>query len=70
MSMKEKMFRGSVGVISPLLGASVSLSAVEAWLRVTSLAVGIAVGVVTILMLLRPWWKERQERLRRPWERN
>lgn len=68
MRIREKLGTGVVGVVSPLLGAKVSLSTVEAWLRVTSLVVGIGVGLVTILMLLRPWWQERQAKRLRPWD--
>ena len=53
MNHKETISRGVIGFISPLLGAGVSLSNVEMWLRVGSLVIGIAVGIMTIISLLK-----------------
>lgn len=70
--MKETAAKGVAGGMCPILGAVPSvanklhMADVEAWLRITSLLVGIAVGLVTIFMMLRPWLKERANR--RPWD--
>jgi hypothetical protein len=38
-----------IGMASPLLGFTISLTDVSDWLRVVSLLVGIAVGVVSFI---------------------
>ncbi|MGN6553260.1 MAG: hypothetical protein ACTHLW_06015 [Verrucomicrobiota bacterium] len=51
---KETMLKGIVGIIFPAGGITVStMSQVEGWLRIASLLVGIAVGVVTFWKLIR-----------------
>ena len=51
---REIVRNGVLGVIGTGTGTTVSMLAeVEAWLRVTSLVVGIIVGVVTICSIVR-----------------
>lgn len=45
-----------MGVFGTASGFIVSLSAVEQWLRITSLVVGITVGVLSGISILRPEW--------------
>lgn len=54
---KELLVKGIVGVISPMIGAGVSLTEVEAWLRIASLVVGIGVGVVSLVSI----WRKKKE---------
>ena len=45
--------RGLVGLLATSTGTAVSLfPAVESWLRITSLVIGIAVGLVTLHSIL------------------
>lgn len=51
---KETIIPGMLGVLFPAGGITVSiLPTVEAWLRVTSLAVGITVGLLSLYKLLK-----------------
>lgn len=43
--------KGTVGTVGPILLAVVQLPEVEMWMRIVSLAVGITVGVMTIVSL-------------------
>lgn len=46
--------KGAVGTLTPVLGVVVSvMSEVEAWLRIGSLIVGIAVGVASFISIVR-----------------
>jgi hypothetical protein len=46
--------RGVIGVLSTSTGTIVSLfPAIEMWLRITSLAVGISVGIATLISILK-----------------
>lgn len=48
------LVRGLVGGSSTMLGFIIShLAQLEAWLRVTSLVVGIAVGIATFVQIIR-----------------
>lgn len=48
------LVKGAIGCGSTMLGIITSnLESIEAWLRVTSLLVGIAVGLATFLSILR-----------------
>lgn len=61
--MKETIQKGILGVVAPTAGYAVSVSAVEAWLRIGSLAVGIAVGVlsaVSISLTIRRKWRQNR----------
>lgn len=49
----ETVWKGLLGVGGTLTGVGVSLAQVEAWLRVSSLAVGIAVGIATFISIVR-----------------
>jgi uncharacterized protein (DUF983 family) len=52
--MKSILTLGTVGVTSTALAVSVSFTShVESWLRLISLLVGIAVGVATLISLLK-----------------
>lgn len=52
--MGTTVAKGITGVVTPLCGLVVSaLPSVEAWLRITSLAIGIAVGVATLISILK-----------------
>lgn len=51
--MKHDMVKGFVGVSFPAFGAAVSLSQVEAWLRIASLVVGLAVGIASFISIVR-----------------
>lgn len=57
--MKEnQIIKGLFGVVAPVSGLTVSvLAQVEAWLRIGSLLVGISVGIVTLLSIIRGWRK-------------
>lgn len=51
---KDTLIPGMLGILFPAGGITVSiLPTVEAWLRVTSLAVGITVGIVSLIKLLK-----------------
>ncbi len=51
---KEVVMRGIIGVVFPAGGITVSvLPTVEAWLRVSSLAVGLTVGLITLIKLFK-----------------
>ncbi len=45
-------FKGAVGISSVTLGSVISLQNIEIWLRITSLLIGIAVGVATLLSII------------------
>jgi hypothetical protein len=47
------LFKGTLGTGAPLLGVVVSLSQVEAWLRITSLVIGCAVGIASFISIVR-----------------
>jgi hypothetical protein len=52
--------RGLLGVASTSGGIIISnLPAVEAWLRITSLCVGIAVGVLTAISIVRKMLRKK-----------
>lgn len=51
--MRVDAIKGVVGVSSVTLGSIISHADIEYWLRVTSLVVGIAVGLVTIWSITR-----------------
>jgi hypothetical protein len=52
--MRELYLKALVGVVAPAGGTTVSMIAqVESWLRVTSLVVGIAVGLATLISIIR-----------------
>jgi len=58
-TMKETMGKGILGVAAPVAGAVISrLAEWEAWLRVASLLVGITVGVLTGISIVRNWKKK------------
>jgi hypothetical protein len=62
--MKNTIQKGILGVLAPSAGYAVSVSNVEAWLRVGSLAVGIIVGVlsaVSISLTIRRKLRQRRE---------
>lgn len=53
--MRETLAKGIVGIAAPISGAAVSISDhVETWLRISSLVVGIAVGIVSLYYLINP----------------
>ena len=52
-SFQSTFVLGSVGVITPLISVAISLTSVVAWLQIASLSVGIVVGVLTIVALIR-----------------
>lgn len=45
--------KGIIGTVTPVLGIVVSLQDVEAWLRIGSLTIGLAVGVFTLINLVK-----------------
>lgn len=45
--------KGLIGTISSFGGIGISLAAVEAWLRVGSLLIGIAVGLASLHSILK-----------------
>jgi len=50
----QHLVNGAIGVTASASGVAISFCPqLEAWMRVTSLAVGIAVGLVTLWKLLR-----------------
>jgi fructose-specific phosphotransferase system IIC component len=57
--------KGAVGMSATSGGIYVSiLPKVEAWLRIISLLIGIAIGVVTFISIVRAKTKSRKPRLR------
>jgi len=52
---KGTIIRGIIGIAGPIGGWTVSVQNVEAWMRVTSLAVGIVVGLLSIISIIRKW---------------
>jgi hypothetical protein len=56
--MRDTIAKGFLGVAAPAAGAITSLlPAVEVWLRILSLVVGIAVGVASFWSIVRRWNK-------------
>jgi hypothetical protein len=53
MNMQEITARGVLGMFATGAGLAASLQDWEAGLRVASLVVGLAVGIVTLVLLLR-----------------
>ena len=46
--------KGIVGTVTPALGLIISnTSEMETWLRITSLIIGIAVGIATLISILK-----------------
>lgn len=54
-----------VGTASPLLGFSISLTDIADWLKIVSLIVGIAVGVISFLHI-----REKNKYLRKQHEKD
>lgn len=50
------------GVSFPTFGIVVSLSALEQWLRILSLVVGIAVGIVSFASLIKHWRDNKKDK--------
>lgn len=53
--MRHDFIKGVVGVTSVTIGSVVSLQSVEVWLRIASLTVGLIVGILSALSILRKW---------------
>ena len=53
--MRSDLIKGIVGVSSVALGSAVSLQTVEVWLRIASLVVGLVVGILSAVSILRKW---------------
>lgn len=54
LTVKDPFQKGFLGVAATTTGEIVSrIDTLEAWLRITSLIVGIAVGVITFIAILR-----------------
>lgn len=52
--MRHTVTQGTVGLCSPIVGTLISLMPqIEAWLRITSLVVGIGVGVASFVSIIR-----------------
>jgi hypothetical protein len=51
-TMKETILKGTFGTIIPITAAA-SLNTVEMWMRLTSLGLGIVVGFLTIVGLIK-----------------
>jgi hypothetical protein len=51
--MKITIATGITGTTFSFGGIYVSMQAVEMWLRLTSLTIGIVVGILTIILLIR-----------------
>ncbi len=49
---------GIIGSATPIAASAVSLATVIAWLQVASLTVGIAVGILTLVVM---WKRMRRE---------
>lgn len=45
--------------LAPLLGIAVSLANVEVWLRIISLAVGLAIGVTGLIGVIKSYFKKK-----------
>lgn len=59
--MRNTAAIGTISGAAQALAMAVSLSGVEAWMRVASLAVGIAVGILTGMVMWKRW-KQKQIR--------
>ena len=56
---QQTLFKGLLGVAGTLGSAAVSMvSNLEQWLRITSLVVGIVVGLVTIISIVKNGWRK------------
>lgn len=54
----EFVFKGIVGTASPVIGVITSLQEQIEWtLRVASLLVGLAVGIMSLVSMVRKWRK-------------
>lgn len=52
--MISNVNHGIIGTMSPLIGVAVSfIPSLEEWMRITSLGVGIVVGLATIVCMIR-----------------
>jgi hypothetical protein len=52
----EFAFKGIVGTVSPVLGVITSFQEQIEWhLRIASLVVGLAVGVLSLIAMIRKW---------------
>lgn len=51
----QPILRGIIGTVTSFASIAVSLSDVEAWLRVLSLCIGCAVGIATFISIVRKW---------------
>jgi hypothetical protein len=47
------VIKGTIGTVGPIMLAVVHLPEIELWMRLASLAVGITVGVLTIVSIAR-----------------
>lgn len=65
--MREAAMKGFIGMFGLMFGYTVSISTTEIWLRLTSLLVGIVVGVLSgysiWLSIKRKLWEAEQRRL-------
>lgn len=57
--MRADLIKGAVGIGGVSLGGIVSLNTVQAWLQITSLVVGIAVGVASLISIVKKWPREK-----------
>lgn len=59
LTVKNEMVKGFVGVTSTGLGAAISLSNVEQWLRIASLVLGCLVGLASLVSILKGLLKRK-----------
>lgn len=57
-SNNQTVSKGVFAVSATLGGIGISLSQLESWLRITSLAVGITAGLLTVVSLGMNLWKQ------------
>jgi hypothetical protein len=57
-SMKFTLLKGSTGFGGLCAGVALSLANIEIWLRLTSLGLGVIIGALTVVSLVRPWFKK------------
>lgn len=53
--VRNDLLKGLIGTGSVALSRVVSTANMESWLRITSLVVGIAVGMATFWAIVRKW---------------
>jgi uncharacterized membrane protein YfcA len=58
--VKSVLPTGTIGFVASMLGAFVTLTSLEQWLRYASVVVGLLVGAVTLWDVISTVWRRRR----------